>query len=196
MIRLNPETKEALVYDLSKLGEQVRQTVQMGETKISMKPTGQTKQILGQTCTEYILSLTMPMSPPGGRQDDMGQMTMTLGGPVWIARDAPGTKDFAGFYKAAASSGLFLGSGGRGAGAAPGMGGGGMSAMYQAFGDAGGIPYEQHLQVKMEGTGPMADMIRSAGQPPETVTMVTSVSTDPIRDDRFSIPEGYTKRVQ
>ncbi len=192
MVTLNRDTKEAIVYDLAKLGEQVRQTVQMGETKVSMKPTGQTKQILGQTCTEYLLSVSMQVRGPGGRRD-MGPMTMTLEGPVWIAKDAPGTKDFETFYKAAASSGLFLAAAGRGG---PGMGGDGIAAMYKALAEAGGIPYEQRLQAKMEGTGPAAAMTNSMGQPPEVVTMVTSVSTGTIRDDMFSIPEGYTKRVQ
>ena len=155
MISLNPETKEAIVYDLTKLGEQMQQSVQMGDVKVSMTPTGQTSQILGRTCTEYMLSVTMPMSM-GGRGGEAGQMTITIGGPVLIAKDAPGTKDFAAFYKAAAESGMFLAPGGRG-----GRGGGvnerGMAAMYKAFSEVGGIPYEQHVTVKIEG-GPMAEI--------------------------------------
>ncbi len=194
MITLDPETRVATIYDLSKLGEQVQQSVQMGDTKVSMTPTGRTKDILGRACTEYQLSMTVPMKGGPGAE---GDMTMTMSGPVWIAKDAPGTADFAAFYKAAANSPLFAAGGGRGRGrgGSPGMTSG-MAAMYNAFGEAGGIPYEQHLQVKMEGSGPMADMMRGRGAPPETVTMVTSVTTDPIRDDRFAIPDGYTKRNQ
>jgi hypothetical protein len=198
MIALNPETKEATIYDLGKLGEQMQQSVQMGDTKISMTPTGQTKELLGRTCTEYTLSVTMPMTMggPGGRQGNMGPMTITLGGPVWIAKDAPGTKDFAAFYKAAADSGLFFSPGGRGGRGSAGVNERGMAAMYKAFSEAGGIPYEQQMQVKWEATGPMADMMRGMGQPPPTVTTVTSVSTDPIPDEKFQIPAGYTRKNQ
>ena len=193
MISMNPETKEAIVYDLSKLTQQMEQTVKMGEVKVSMTPTGETKQLLGRTCTGYMLSVTMPM---GGRGDETSQMTVTLGGPIWIAKDAPGTKDFATFCKAAASSGLFslrAGGGGRGN---PGMPEIGLATMYKAIGEAGGIPYEQEMQVKLEGSGPMADVMRGRGPMPPTVTKVTSVSTDPIPDDTFQIPAGYTKRIQ
>jgi hypothetical protein len=184
MISLNPETKEAIIYDLAKLGEQMQQSVQMGDVKVSMTPTGETKQLLGRTCTGYMLSVTMPMSM-GGRGGDMGSMTVTLGGPVWIAKDAPGTTDFAAFYKAAAESGFFS-FGGRGGRGNPGMQERGMAAMYKAFSEAGGIPYEQEMQVKMEGAPSM----------PPTVTKVTSVSTDPIPVDTFQIPAGYTKKIQ
>ncbi len=193
MISLNPETKEAIVYDLTKLGEQMQRSVQMGEVKVSMTPTGHTTQLLGRTCTEYMLSVTMPMSM-GGRGGDAAPMTVSIGGPVLIAKDAPGTKDFAAFYRAAAESGMFLAPGGRG-GRGAGVNERGMAAMYKAFSDAGGIPYEQHVTVSVEG-GPMADMMRGRGQAPPSVTKVTSVSTDPIPDDMFQIPPGYTKKNQ
>jgi hypothetical protein len=192
MIALNPDAKEATISDLTKVAQQAQQVMadMMDAMKVSMTPTGQTKQLLGQTCTGYMLSVTMPM---GGRGDSEA-MTMTLSGPVWIAKDAPGTKDFVAFYKAAAESGLFLSAVGRGG--QPGMNERGMAAMYKALSQAGGIPYEQELQVKLEGTGPMADMARSMGQLPPTVTKVTSVSTDPISDDLFQIPAGYARKNQ
>jgi hypothetical protein len=189
MITLNPETREAIVYDLSKLG-QMQQSVQMGDVKVLMTPTGQTTKLLGQMCTEYILSATMPMSMGGGRGSTMGQMTVTMEGTELIAKDAPGTKDFVTFFRAAAESGL-LSFGGRGN---PGMNEGGLAAIYKAIADAGGIPYEQHLSVKIEGAP--AGMVPGGSQPPPSVTKVTSVSTDPIPDDRFEIPAGYTKKTQ
>lgn len=190
LIRLDPETREATISDLGKIAEQAQQFVEMNQMKVSMTPTGETKQLLGQTCTGYMLSVVMPM---GGRGNP-DAMTMTLGGPVWIAKDAPGTKEFVAFFKAAAESGLFLSGGGRGG--QPGVNERGMTAMYKALSDAGGIPYEQEIQVKLEGTGPMADMARSMGQLPSTVTKVTSVSTDPISDDLFQIPAGYARKNQ
>ncbi len=105
-----------------------------------------------------------------------------------IAKDAPGTADFAAFYRAAADSGFFSLGAGRGN---PGMNEGrGIAAMYKAIADSGGIPYEQHVNVTIEG-GSMQRMT-----PPPTVTRVSSVSTDPIPDDKFQIPAGYTRKTQ
>jgi len=197
MITLDPETREATRLDLNQVGQQMQQSVQMGDTRVSMTPTGQTKPLLGQTCTEYLLSVTMTMSGGrGARGEDLGSMTITLSGPVWIAKGAPGTKDVAAFYKAAADSGLLFAQAGRGGrgGAGPDMRG--IAAMYRTLSEAGGIPYEQQMQVKMDARGPVADMMRGRGQPPPTVTTVTSVSTDPIPDETFLVPAGYTKKNQ
>jgi hypothetical protein len=194
MIALDPATRQATIYDLSKMAEQIQKTANPSDVKVSMTPTGQTKQLLGLTCTEYLLSITFSITPPD--MPKAGAMTMTIEGPMWIAKEAPGTKDFATFYKAAGESGLFFAAGG-GRGGAQTPQDRGMAAMYKAYADAGGIPYEQQIQVKMNSSGPMADMMRrTGGQAPMTTITLTSVSTDPIPDDKFEIPAGYTKKNQ
>jgi hypothetical protein len=187
MIVLDAATKTATVYDLGKMADQMRQAGGPSDVKVSMTPTGRTRQILGRTCSEYTLSVSMVVAPPTGG----APMTITLGGPTWIARDAPGAGDFATFYKAAGESGLFFGPGGGGANPQA----RGMSAMYQALADTGGIPYEQVIQVNFAGEGPMADMMKRMGSPGTTMT-VTGVSIDPIPDELFAIPAGYTTKKQ
>ncbi len=193
MITLDPDTKTATIFDLAKMGEQIQKSANPSDVKVSFTPTGQTRQILGRACTEYLLSISFSMTPPNMPQ---GQgMTMTMGGPTWIAKDGPGTKDFQDFYKAATASGLFWSAGGRGRNMGPNERG--MAAMYKALADAGGIPYEQVIQMKMEGAGPMADMMRGRGGMGAGTTMtVTSVTTDPIPATLFEIPAGYTKKMQ
>jgi len=190
MIVLDAATKTATVYDLSKMAEQMQQAGGPGDVKVSMTPTGQTRQILGRTCTEYTLSVSMAVTPPTGGPS----MTITLGGPTWIARDAPGTSDFTAFYKAAGESGLFFQPGG-GRGGAMNPQTRGMAAMYKALADTGGIPYEQVIQVTIGAEGQMADMMKRMGQPGTTMT-VTGASTDPIPDELFAIPAGYTTKKQ
>ncbi len=196
MISLDPSTRTATVYDLSKMGEQIQKEANPSDIKVSLTPTGQTKQILGRACTEYILSISFSMAPPNVPQSQ--GMAMTIGGPTWIAKGAPGTKDFEDFYKAASESGLFFnpgGAGGRGRGMGPSERS--MAAMYKAYAEAGGIPYEQVMETKFEGSGPMAQMMRGRGGMGAATTMaVTGVSTDPVPADMFEIPAGYTKKTQ
>ncbi len=56
-----------------------------------------------------------------------------------------------------------------------------------------GVPLEREMQMKIEGSGPMAQMM--AQKTNMTMTMkVTAISTDPIPDEMFVVPAGYTKK--
>ena len=188
MTVLDESTKTATVYDLGKIASQMQQAGGPSDVKVSMSPTGQSRQILGRQCVEYKLSVTMVVTPPMGGSS----MTITLGGPTWIAKDAPGSGDFAAFYKAAGENGLFFTP--NAAAAANNVQTRGMAAMYKALAETGGIPYEQVIQVNMEAADSQrADMMKRAGQPATTMT-VTGVSTDPIPDEMFTVPPGYTTR--
>jgi hypothetical protein len=188
MIVLDPNTKQATVYDLGKLAEEMQKTARPQDAKVSLTPTGETKQLLERTCTGYTLALSFTASLPAampGQPSPSGPVQVNIGGPVWLAKDAPGTADFTAFFKAASESGLFFGS--------PGPGGAqnplarGMSLMYQAYANANGIPYEQQINVDLVGV-PM--------QPPPVTMTVTGVTTDPIPDDMFTVPAGYVKKTQ
>ena len=58
---------------------------------------------------------------------------------------------------------------------------------------ASGVVVEQTLVMTMEGPGQMAQMLAQAGGMTMT-TRVTSLSTDPIPDEKFAIPEGSAKK--
>jgi hypothetical protein len=47
------------------------------------------------------------------------------------------------------------------------------------------------MTLTIEGTGQMAEMMQQMG-PMKITTKVTSITTDPIADDVFRIPEGYS----
>ena len=47
------------------------------------------------------------------------------------------------------------------------------------------------MTIKIEGTGQMAEMMKQMG-PMKVTTKVSSITTDPISDDLFKVPEGYT----
>ena len=71
--------------------------------KASVKPNGQTKEIAGtdaRPATTWRSSVPAAHGRQQGHDDDV-----TLAGPVWIVKDAPGTADYTSFYKAAVEKG-------------------------------------------------------------------------------------------
>jgi hypothetical protein len=177
--------KEADVWDMAAFGAELSKAVDASSAKASLKPNGQAKQIAGRSASGFDMEVSL-QSAMAGNKDMM--MTVTLAGPVWIVKNAPGSADYARFYKAAAEKG-FIFSDPRGAKAQPGQAKA-MAEMYRQMADMGGIPYETDLQVKMSGSGPMAAIMSKMGNVTMTST-VDSVEVGPLADDLFAPPAGY-----
>ncbi len=177
--------KEADVWDMAAFGADLSKSVDMSGAKGSVKANGQTKQIAGHAAAGYDMVVSME-SAMGGSKDM--SMTVTLSGPVWIVKNAPGSADYARFYKAASDKGWIF-SDPRGAKAQPGQAKA-MAEMYRQIAETGGIPYETNVQIKMSGSGPMAGLLSRMGN----VTMATtvdSVDVAPLADTLFAPPAGY-----
>ncbi len=154
--------------------------VGFGDAVASVKPLGQTKDILGRVCQGFAVEIVMPMTANGET------ITMKLTGPVWLAKDGPGVAEYKAAQKALADAGLSMSPFGQGPSAK------GMTEVAKALADAGMV-MEQEIHMTVEGTGQMAQMMGQMGSMTMTMT-VTAISTDPIPDERFAIPEGYTKK--
>jgi hypothetical protein len=185
MYMFDSKKKEADVYDMAAFAQELSKSVDTANMKVSFKANGQTKQIAGKTAVGYDVELTVPTTMAGNK--DMS-MTMTLSGPSWIVKGAPGTADFARFYKGAVEKGWIF-SDPRAAKGQPGQAKA-MAEMYKQLAATGGIPYETEAQMKMSGSGPMAGLFAKMGNVTMTST-VTSVSDSPIADDVFAPPAGY-----
>jgi len=175
---VNHATKEITSTDPSALAGNF--PVAFGEAVVSMKPNGQTKELLGRICQGYAVEMTVPMS--------VGQeaITMRMSGTLWIADKGPGVEEYRAVSKAAADSGFstsFMAQGPQAKG---------MLEMQKAMADAG-IPLAQEFQMSLEGTGQAAAALAQFGNM-TMATTVTALSTDPIADDVFSLPAGYTKK--
>src|SRR5262245_27999115 len=174
--------KEVDMWDMADFGKQIGQVADTAAMKTSFKPNGQTKQIGGKTASGYDMSISMP-SKTGGTQ-----MTVTLTGPTWIVKGAPGTSDFVKFYTAAAGKG-FIFTDPRAAKAQPGQAKA-TAQMYREIAATGGVPYETDMTIKMSGEGPMAAMMAKMGSMSMN-TVVQAADTAPLPDDRFAPPAGY-----
>src|SRR5262245_12647690 len=174
--------KEADVWDMADFGKQIGQAADTAAMKTSFKPNGQTKQIGGKTATGYDLSISMPTKNSGM------PMTVTLTGPIWIVKGAPGTTDFEKFYTAAAQKG-FIFTDPRAAKAQPGQAKA-TAQMYSVVAGTGGVPYETDRSIKVSCEGPVAEMMAKMGNI-SLNTVVQTADTAPLPDDLFAPPAGY-----
>jgi hypothetical protein len=188
-ISINHKKKEAQVYDMAKFRQDLDKTIKGAQAKSSLKPNGETREISGRACTGYDMNIAVPMAMGEGMD-----MTMVMSGPVFIAKGAPGTDDFKRFYLAAAEKG-FIASDPRAAkGAAQQTKG--MTELYRAIAETGGIPYLMESGVKVEGGGPMAGMMSKMMGGAGFTQTITSVTTDAVAAEKFDIPADYKVKAE
>ena len=190
MISFDSRKKEADVYDMQKLAADISQSVQTGDMKASVKPNGKTKSISGHTATGYDAEITVPATM-GGRNGM--KMTVYLTGPMWVVKGAPGSADYMNFYKNAVEKGWFF-TDPRAAKGQPGQAKA-MAEMYRQLAATGGIPFEQEMNIKMGGDGPMAGLMAKMGNVSMT-TIVTGVDAGAVSADLFAPPAGYKLKEQ
>lgn len=190
MYSFDSKKKEAEVYDMQKLSGDIAKNVQIADMKASLKANGQTKQVSGKAAAGYDMEVTVPATMGGEKGM---KMVITLVGPIWIVKGAPGTQEYMAFYKNAVEKGWFF-SDPRQAKAQPGQAKA-MAEMYRQIAATGGIPYEQEMNVKMSGEGQMAAAFAKMGNITMTTT-VTSVDTAKIAADLFTVPADYKLKEQ
>lgn len=190
MYSFDLKKKEADVFDMQRMSAEISKNVQINDMKASLKPNGKTKEIAGKTATGFDMEVTLPAS--FGGEKGM-QMTVSMSGPLWVVKGAPGTQEYLNFYKSAVEKGWFFNDP-RAAKAQPGQAKA-MAEMYRQLASTGGIAYEQEMNIKMSGEGPMAAMFAKMGNITSTTT-VTSVETTTLAADMFAVPAGYKLKEQ
>jgi len=194
MYMFDSKKKEAQVWDMAQFSSELSKSVAVEEMKVFLKPNGETKQIAGHTATGYDMEISIPAGM-GGNKDMM--MLVTMAGPAWIVKNAPGTKDYLNFYRAAAEKGWIFGDP-RAAKASPGQAKA-MAEMYRLLAETGGIAYENDMQISMSAAGgggnPLGGLMARMGKTSMQMT-VQSADTAPLPDDLFAPPAGYKLKQQ
>lgn len=158
----------------------------------TIKPTGKSQVIDGIKCDEFVFTTSMDMGGFGGPQAPpeaaamLQGLTMKMAGSIWVAKEVPGAAEYIAYQKAAASSDMAAA-----AASAAGISMPGMEKMVKAMGSIDGLAYLTEMDMTVEGTGQIADMMKQMGAMKVT-TKTTSVDQGPISDDLFKVPEGYT----
>ena len=162
----------------------------------AVKPTGRTRVIDGVSCIEHVVTMSFdmlemakssPKAPPEA-MEGLKDARMIVSGSLWIATEGPGVADYVGFKKIAEEAGLA----GILLGAMPGVRSVGLNKFMAAFATAPGLPYLTEISMTVEGTGDIVEMMKQQMGVTTFSTRVNVVSTDPIADDVFEVPGGYT----
>lgn len=185
MYVLDSKRMEADVWDMGAFSQELSKAVSVEGMRTSMKPNGQTKSIAGHNAEGYDMEIIVPATVGGAGGV---QMTMVLNGVTWIVKGAPGTAEYAAFYKGAAEKGWIF-SDPRAAKGSPGQAKA-MAEMYTAFAKLGGVPYESQMDIKAQGEGMMGGLMARIGGMSTTST-TESIETAPLADDQFQPPADY-----
>jgi hypothetical protein len=185
MYVFDSKKKSADVWDMAAFSAELAKNVDAGEIETTIKANGEKKEIAGKTASGYDLSIKVPAKMGGS--DDM-VMTVTLRGPMWIVKNAPGTAEYIAFYKAAVEKGWIF-SDPRAAKGAPGQAKA-IAEMHRQLASTGGVPYETTMDISVSGEGPMAAIMSRMGGMSMTMT-VTSIETGALDDALFAPPAGY-----
>jgi hypothetical protein len=185
MYVLDDRKKEAEVWNMTRVSEEVSNAVNVGGIQTTIKPNGQTKPLAGQNAEGYDLEIVVPatLGGPGGMA-----MTILMTGTTWIVKGAPGSQDYSAFYAGAAEKGWVF-SDPRAAKGQPGQARA-MAQMYAEFAKLGGLPYESNTTIKLQGEGPMAGLMAKMGNVTMT-SSVESVDAAPLADSLFQPPADY-----
>jgi hypothetical protein len=187
---LDSSKKEADVFDIAAFSQEVGAGVDLARMKVAFKPNGKTKEILGTAATGFDLEVTVPAAIGAGPETSM---VMTLAGLAWMVKDVPGAAEIVRFQKVAAEKGwLFSNPIAAGGQAGPGKA---IVEIFKQFGEAGGVAYEMDMQIKVDASAPMADILAKMG-PMSFSTKVDSIDISPLADDLFAVPAGYKLNVK
>lgn len=188
LITINHKNKEVEIWNVAELAKTMQDTgVTASGVDVTITANGQSKEIAGYKATGHDMTVSVKAQMAEGMA-----MTVTITGPAFLSTEAPGAKDYATFYTAAADQGFFFGDP-RAAKAQPGNAKA-MMALYRTMAEKG-IPLESKQIIKLSGDGPMAGIFAKMGGG-EINSTVTSVSADPLADDIFAVPTGYTVKRQ
>jgi hypothetical protein len=191
VILLNSQDRTAQVFDST--SPKAEKTITMPDMNFKLKATGQKRTIRGVECLEHVYEVAIAMDQMlGGTQMPpeaaamLAGVRMKMNGSIWSATSGPGATEYMAYTKAAVAKDIMeLMT------AMTGLAGG-MDQMLSATMQAPGIPYLTEVLMTVEGSGQMVDMMRQMG-PMKMKMEVTSITTDPVADSLFEIPEGYKK---
>jgi hypothetical protein len=163
VVMLFPDGRTAEVSDWMKEPASPRRGG-IPEYKLSITPTGRSRQIAGSTCTVY--DVRSSARYPEMERD--GAVMIVLEGSMCLVKDGPGQAEFSAIYRAYRAQTTFEG----------------FLQMNPQMTELG-VPFATQMTWRMGGDTMTKEIDTST-------TEVTSVSTAPIPDAIFEIPAGYT----
>ena len=165
----------------------------MPKMEVTAEPTGQTREIAGQSCSEFRTVMTMHMGQMAGAQlppemvEAMKDTRMVMKGSTWISTSTAGASEFIKFQEAARAAGMTV--------PLTVFGGQNADPLSQAVARAEGLPCLTEIEIVYEGTGPMIDVLKKMGTMKVT-SRIAEISLAPIATDAFAVPPDYAESSQ
>jgi hypothetical protein len=197
---LRPDEKTAQLLQPEATGPSDSPAMAVPGIDATVTPTGQKRDINGVSCDEYAVTMKLDLASVAGgggalppeAASMLKDVFLQVSGSIWAAKDAPGAAEYAAFQKiasrlAAAVAGRTVSAGAGGPAPIP----SGMDRLLTGFPEASGIPYLTELTTRLEGTGQLVALLQQMGQMKIT-GKVSTISTEPVPADLFTVPEGYT----
>jgi hypothetical protein len=193
IIMLVPESKTAEIYDSSK---PIAGAAAMADVNVdaTVKPTGKSNTVDERPCEDYAILMALGLGEAlGGRQlppeaaEMLKGVTVGITGTMCVAKSGPGVAELAAFSRAAVDAKMAAAL----TGTIPGQTSPALERLASLSAQVAGLPLITEMNMAVAGTGPLADMMKQFGAM-KLISKVTSVSTDPIADDLFTIPADYT----
>jgi len=185
MYVLDEKKKQAEVWNMTAVSEEVSNSVSVGGIQTTIKPNGQTKQIAGQNAEGYDLEIIVPATLGGAGGV---AVTIVMNGTTFVVKGAPGSQDYSAFYAGAAEKGWIF-SDPRAAKGQPGQARA-MAQMYAEFAKLGGLPYESNMHIKLQSEGVMGGLMAKMGNV-TTTSNIESVDAGALADSLFQPPADY-----
>ena len=162
-VMLWPNSKRADVIDSSRMSESFAKSG-FPETRHSIMPTAQSRQIAGSTCTVHHVKTSFAYP----ERERSPARTMVMEGSTCLVKNGPGQADFIAFHRASAKSV------------------GGLDPRQELHRQMTelGVPFATEITISLGGGGPMAGMKAIDTHTAEVI----AVSAAPIPDSMFEIP--------
>ena len=193
LIVMNSATRTAQIFDAGSPALSGASPGAVPKVDMTFTRTGQSRVIDGAQCEEHTFTMSLNMADMGAQApmpseatSAMKDVRMAMSGSVWIATSGPGVADYVSFQKAAADANMIAAL----TGIRPGQQSGGLDRLIAAASAAPGLPYLTEMTISFEGSGKVVEMMKQVGAIKLT-QRITSVSTDPIPDEMFSVPVEY-----
>ncbi|MBY0493858.1 MAG: hypothetical protein K2Y23_06555 [Cyanobacteria bacterium] len=182
-ITLDAAKRRATVTPMAVRAAELERKVPRARVTSAIVPREGVREVGGVPCQDFTFSVRVPATSDGDQ-------IVALSGTACVAA-VPGTDDYAAFATAAAASDLVIGyaSSNKFALAVT----RGRTELHRALAAVRGIPLQIDMISKAEGAGLFNRMLNKivAGT---SVSTVTSVTTTPLEDASFAVPNGWKRQ--
>lgn len=183
VVILRCDKQEAEVVDAVKASAEVEKRLPARLVTTTIEPTGRSQEMLRVRCEEFAFSVMAPLNE---------NIMLIRRGTAWVAKSGPGVEEYVAFYRSALT--VITAGSIRAPKAVVAEDRTNMELSRQ-LALLGGVPYEMHITLEVQGRGIYASLMRKALEFDQSIK-VTSIENGPLDSHVFDVPEGWKTRTR